>query len=46
MKRVAKTIRIDPDLWHKARVKALVQNMTLQELIPKLLKEYLGKEVK
>ena len=45
MKGVAKTIRIDPELWHKARVKALSENMTLQDLILKLLKGYLGKEV-
>lgn len=41
---VPKTIRIDPILWHKARVKALSENMTLQDLILKLLEEYLGKE--
>ena len=41
---VSKTIRIDSNLWHKARVKALSENMTLQDLILKLLEEYLGKE--
>ena len=41
---VPKTIRIDPKLWHKARVKALSENMTLQDLILKLLEGYLGKE--
>jgi len=41
MKMVTKSIKIDPDLWHKARVKALSENMTLQELIARLLKEYL-----
>ena len=41
---VPKTIRIDPTLWHKARVKALSENMTLQDLILKLLEVYLGKE--
>ncbi len=44
MKGVAKTIRIDPELWHKARVKALTRGMTLQDLISKLIREYLGKE--
>ena len=44
MKIVAKTIRIDSNLWHKARVKALSENMTLQDLILKLIKRYLGKE--
>ncbi len=46
MKGVAKTIRIDPELWHKARVKALTRGMTLQDLISKLIREYLGKEDK
>jgi len=41
MKMVTKSIKVDPDLWHKARVKALSENMTLQELIARLLKEYL-----
>ena len=41
---VPKTIRIDPTLWYKARVKALSENMTLQDLILKLLEGYLGKE--
>ncbi|MBC8178645.1 MAG: hypothetical protein H8E19_14675 [Deltaproteobacteria bacterium] len=43
MKLVTKSIRVDPELWHEARVKALSEKMTLQELIPKLLKEYLEK---
>jgi len=44
MKKVTKSIRIDPDLWHKARVKALAEKMTLQDLIAKLLTEYLKKK--
>ncbi len=44
MKKVTKSIRIDPDLWHKARVKALGEKMTLQDLIVKLLTEYLKKK--
>jgi hypothetical protein len=43
MKKVTKSVQIDPELWHKARVKALAENMTLQDLIAKLLKEYLKK---
>ncbi len=39
MKKVTKSIRIDPDLWHKAKVKALGEKMTLQDLIVKLLTE-------
>ena len=46
MERVTKSLRIDPDLWHKARVKALAEKMTLQDLIEKLLKEYLKKKLK
>lgn len=44
MEKVTKSIKIDPELWHRARVKALSENMTLQELITKLLKEYLGEK--
>ena len=44
MKLVTKSIRIDPELWHEARVKALSERMTLQELIAKLLTEYLEKK--
>ena len=44
MEKVMKSIRIDPDLWHKARVKALAKGMTLQDLITKLLTEYLKKK--
>ena len=43
MKLVTKSIRIDPELWHEARVKALSEKMTLQDLITKLLKQYLKK---
>lgn len=42
--KVTKSIRIDPELWHKARVKALSENMTLQDLIAELLTEYLHKK--
>jgi len=38
---VTKSVKIDPELWHKARVKALSEKLTLQELIPRLLKQYL-----
>lgn len=44
MDKVTKSIRIDPDLWHKARVKALSERMTLQDLIASLLTEYLKKK--
>jgi predicted HicB family RNase H-like nuclease len=35
------SIRVPAKLWRKARVKALSQEMTLQDLISKLLEEYL-----
>ena len=41
---VTKSIRIDPDLWLKARVKALADGMTMQDLVTKLLMEYLKKK--
>jgi len=41
MDKVTKSIRIDPELWHKARVKALSERMTLQDLVAVLLTEYL-----
>ena len=44
MKLVSKSIKIDPELWHNARVKAMAERMTLQELIAKLLTEYLKKK--
>lgn len=44
MNKVAKAIRIDPDLWQQARAKALGQGMTMQDLITKLLTEYLKKK--
>jgi len=42
MERVIKSVKIDPELWHRARVKALSENMTVQQLIVKLFTEYLG----
>ncbi len=44
MEVVTKSVKIDPELWHKARVKALGERMTLQDLIAKLLTEYLKKK--
>lgn len=44
MKIVSKSIRIDPDLWQQARAKALGEGMTMQDLITKLLTEYLKKK--
>ena len=44
-KLAAKFVRVYPTLWRKARVKALSQEMTMQDLVSKLLKGYL-KEAK
>ena len=44
MQRIYKGIRIDPELWHKARVKALAEGVTMQDLITRLLTEYLKKK--
>ena len=43
MEIVTKSIRVDPELWHKAKVKALIEKTTMQDLIAKLLTEYLKK---
>jgi predicted HicB family RNase H-like nuclease len=43
MEIVTKSIRVDPELWHKAKVKALTEKTTMQDLIAKLLTEYLKK---
>ena len=40
MEKTPKNIKVDPELWRKARARALVEGMTLQELMTKLLKEY------
>jgi hypothetical protein len=42
MEKVIKSVKVDPALWHRARGKALSENMTMQQLIVKLLTEYLG----
>jgi len=44
MGKVTKSIRMDPELWNKARAKALTEGMTMQDLVDRLLKEYLKKK--
>lgn len=44
MERVTKSIKVDPELWHQAKVKALSEKTTMQELIAKLLAEYLKRK--
>ena len=41
---VSKSVRIDEDLWHEAKVKALAERKTMQELIAELLQQYLKKK--
>jgi len=38
---VSKSVRIDEELWHKARVKAMAEKKTMQYLITALLRQYL-----
>ena len=42
--KMVKAVRVDPELWNKARVKALSQGVTMENLITQLLKEYLKKK--
>lgn len=42
--KVAKSIRVDPELWKQAKIKALGDDLTLEELIDRLLREYTEKE--
>jgi len=37
-----KSVRVKPEIWLKARVKALSQGLTMEELINKLLTQYTG----
>jgi len=41
MELAAKSIRVEPELWRKARAKAVGEGMTMQDLITKLLTDYL-----
>jgi hypothetical protein len=43
-KKVTMSVKVNPDLWHKARVKALGENKTMQALIDDLLTNYLKKK--
>jgi hypothetical protein len=44
MEKVTKSIKIDPELWHKSKVKAMSEHKTMQDLIRDLLTEYLKKK--
>jgi len=43
---VTKSVKIEHDIWHKARVKALGQGLTMQDLVAKLLTKYLDSQKK
>jgi predicted DNA-binding ribbon-helix-helix protein len=41
IKRVTTSIRIDPELWHRAKIYALENHMNIGEFLEKLLEEKL-----
>jgi hypothetical protein len=43
MDKATKSIRMDRELWHRAGVKALSMNMTLQDFIVRFLTDYLAR---
>jgi hypothetical protein len=42
VQKVTKSLRMDPDLWRRARAKGLAEGKTMQQLITDLLRQYLG----
>ena len=42
MATVSKSVRVDKELWQRARAKALAEGKTMQDLVAELLKKYLG----
>jgi ribosomal protein L17 len=44
MATVSKSVRIDEELWHRAKVKAMAERKTMQKLITQLLEEYLERK--
>ncbi len=36
--------QIDPKLWHRVKVKALSENLTIKALIEKLISEWLARK--
>jgi hypothetical protein len=44
VEKVTKSIRIDPKLWRRARVRALEEGRTIQDLVADSLRKYLAKE--
>jgi hypothetical protein len=44
MERVTKSIKIDPALWRRARMKAFAEGKAIQDLVAELLRTYLGED--
>jgi hypothetical protein len=42
VEKVTKSIRIDPKLWRRARVRALGEGRTIQDLVADSLRKYLA----
>lgn len=44
VKRATTSIRIDPELWHRAKIFALENHMSIGQLLEKLLEKELSKK--
>jgi len=42
VEKVTKSIRIDPKLWRRARVRAVGEGRTIQDLVAESLRKYLA----
>jgi predicted HicB family RNase H-like nuclease len=42
--KILKAVRVNPDLWQKARIKALTHGKTMEQLIDNLLTKYLKRK--
>lgn len=43
---IVTSLRVDPELWKKARIKAIENDITLGEVIDEALREWLKKQEK
>lgn len=46
MKRVATSIKIDPNLWKETKIKAIQYETTVSELVETAIKEYIKRKKK
>jgi len=46
MKRVATSIKIDPNLWKKTKIQAIQDEITVSELLEEAIKEYIIRKKK